>query len=346
MISGLVLRKAGLVLACMTAVGVPIHDARAADHAAIFMYHRFGESSAPSTNIRLDQFQAHLEELRVGGYRVMPVIDIVEAITNDQALPDKAVGITIDDAFLSAFEEGIPLLKSAGFPVTLFIATDAVDRGSANYMNWEHIRELVAAGVTIGAHSASHGHLATHSRAAIRNEIERANARFKAELGVVPNLFAYPYGEASADFRDELVKAGFRAAFGQHSGVLHTTSDRFFMPRFSLNERYGDLKRVRRLANALPLPIADLTPDDMLVRRAGNPPGYGFTIIGNPRNLKALACYSSSQGQLSLEILGRRRIEVRFASPLKSGRQRVNCTMPGPKGRWHWLGYQFFVASD
>ena len=38
-------------------------SAFAADHAVILMYHRFGEDQLPSTNIRLDQFDAHLKKL-------------------------------------------------------------------------------------------------------------------------------------------------------------------------------------------------------------------------------------------------------------------------------------------
>jgi hypothetical protein len=37
------------------------------------------------------------------------------------------------------------------------------------------------------------------------------------------------------------------------------------------------------------------------------------------------------------------RAEVRFPGPLPSGRARVNCTMPGPDGRWRWFGKQFLV---
>ena len=32
----------------------------AADSASVFMYHRFGESDYAATNIRIDQFEAHL----------------------------------------------------------------------------------------------------------------------------------------------------------------------------------------------------------------------------------------------------------------------------------------------
>ena len=54
--------------------------AGAADSAVILMYHRFGESAFPSTNIRLAQFEAHIAELASGPYTVMSVPDIVAAI--------------------------------------------------------------------------------------------------------------------------------------------------------------------------------------------------------------------------------------------------------------------------
>ena len=38
------------------------------------------------------------------------------------------------------------------------------------------------------------------------------------------------------------------------------------------------------------------------------------------------------------------RIEVRVETPFPPGRTRINCTMPGAGGRWHWFGRQFYVA--
>ena len=80
-------------------------SAFAADHAVILMYHRFGEDRLPSTNIRLDQFDAHLEKLSSGNYSVWPLAKIVDHLQKDMPLPDRTVAITIDDAYLSVFTE-------------------------------------------------------------------------------------------------------------------------------------------------------------------------------------------------------------------------------------------------
>ena len=71
-----------------------------------------------------------------------------------------------------------------------------------------------------------------------KRELEKSNIRFKKELGVRPNLIAYPYGEASQSVLKLVKDFGFVAGFGQHSGVAAKTPDMFYLPRFALNENY------------------------------------------------------------------------------------------------------------
>lgn len=317
--------------------------AEAADSAVIIMYHRFGEDDFPTTNIRLEQFEQHLDELQSGGYTVLPVSEIIAAIRESRELPDRTVGITIDDAYLSVYTEAWPRLRRAGYPFTLFVATGAIDGGIERYMSWEQIRELRDAGVTIGSQTASHLHMPANSLERNAGDLARSNTRFEVELGAVPTLFAYPYGEASTQVQDKVRAAGFGAAFGQHSGVLHATADRYYLPRFALNEAYGDIDRFRLVASTLPLPIGDLTPADPTLNV--NPPVFGFTVTGEVGSLSDLACYASDQGQTNLERLGPR-FEVRLEQPFAAGRARINCTASAGDGRWRWFGMQYYVPTD
>ena len=321
--------------------------AEAADSAVVLMYHRFGESRYPSTNITLEQFEAHLKELKDGGYTVLPVPEILDALANGRSLPDRAVGITIDDAYRSVFTEAWPRFRKAGMPFTLFVATDPVDRATAGkgsgYMVWEQIRELRDAGVTIGSQTASHLHMATSSENANRVDLERSNARFVAELGDKPQLFAYPYGEGSLAVAELLREFGFTASFGQHSGAIGKSEDVFFLPRYALNESYGGIDRFKLVANTLPLSVKDVTPADPLIGSA-NPPAIGFTVDTPPKNLDRLTCFISPE-KAHIERLGETRIEVRVKAPFPPGRTRLNCTLPGDDGRWHWYGRQFVVPN-
>lgn len=322
-----------------TALAAPPAD----NGAAVLMYHRFGETGFPSTNIRIDQFEAHIAELIAGPYKVMPLTEIVAALNENRPLPERALGISIDDAYASVYSQAWPRLREAGLPFTVFVSTDALDQRLPGYMSWDQLKEMIAGGgVAVGHHSAGHGHMAKRSMAGNRAEIASASARFKNQLGAVPPIFAYPYGEDSLELRGIVAEAGFAAAFGQHSGAVGRGNDRFALPRFPLSENFGNMNRFRLVANALPLPVTEITPADSLIRPSGNPPLYGFTVMEGVKGLKALNCFASGN-EIVVERLGERRIETRLANPWPAGRARINCTLPGPAGRWRWLGAQFYV---
>lgn len=310
-------------------------------HAVVVMYHRFGESQYPSTSIRLDEFEAHIKELTSGKYHVLPLPEIIAALRDKRKLPDHTVAITIDDAFESVYREAWPRLRAAHLPFTLFVATGQVEATPGEYMSWNQLRELAKAGVTIGDHSVTHAHLADQGPARVREEYAKSKARFEKELGLVPTLQAYPYGEASAKVMAAARAAGFVASFGQHSGVASDTANMDYLPRFAFNEHYGELSRFRLAVNALPLYATDVSPADPML--GPNPPAFGFTVPKNLPRIAQLACYSSQHGKLTIALLGGRRIEVRTPDAFRTGRARINCTVPAQDGRWRWFGMQFYI---
>lgn len=336
--------KAAAAAAVLWLAGPAPLQAAGENGAVVFMYHRFGESGHPSTNITLDQFERHLAELISGRYHLMAVPDIVAAIRAGRDLPDRAIGITIDDAYESVYTEAWPRLRRAGLPFTVFVSTEPVDKGLDGFMSWSEVRELANAGVTIGNHTVSHLHMPHFDSRRNAAELRISTERFREELGRSPALFAFPYGEASAALKDMVKEAGFTAAFGQHSGVIYSGVDELYLPRFALNERYGSMDRFRLAANALPLKVKEITPREVLLSPDTNPPRFGFTVFGEALSeLAALACYASGQGKTRLVRLGEHRIETRLDRPFPPGRARINCTMPTRYGRWRWFGMQFVV---
>jgi peptidoglycan/xylan/chitin deacetylase (PgdA/CDA1 family) len=337
--------RTGLALAGVAVALGLAAEAAAADSAVAVMYHRFGDGRYPSTNIRIEQLEAHIKELKSGPYAVLPLPEIVSALKEGRSLPDRTVAITVDDAFQSVYREGWPRLKKAGLPFTLFVSTDHLDGGSPENITWDQLREMVAGGgVTVGHHGASHASLAKEGPEAARGEIERASARFRAELGSVPELFSFPYGEAGAAVWKVVSEAGFKAAFGQHSGAFDARSEWFYLPRFALNETYGGPDRFHQIVNALSLPVSEITPADPLIVGT-NPPAIGFTVGEGGGNLDGLRCFASHEGSVGLIRLGESRIEARLTKPLPVGRSRLNCTLPADEGRWRWFGRQFYVPA-
>ncbi len=322
----------------------PAAAAQEGASAVILIYHRFGEDGIPSTNIRLDQFEGQIAELTNGPYHTVALPDIARAIQSGEPLPERSVAITVDDAYESAYTDAWPRLRAAGIPMALFVSTDPVDQGLPGYLSWEQIRALAADGVVIGHHGAGHIHMIDEGVEASRADIERASRRFQTELGFIPELFAYPYGEYSREIADLVKEMGFTSAFAQYSGAVRTGEGAYSIPRFPINEQYGDLNRFQLITNARALPASNIIPADTLIDSGNNPPAYGFSVTG-VRGLSAMNCFPSHMSEAArLEIIDNTRIEVRFSDPFPKGRNRINCTMPGPDRRWYWLG-KFFYAQ-
>ena len=310
--------------------------------AVIFMYHKFDTSKYPSTNIKSDQFESHLNEFKKEKYNVLSLDYIVDTIINDGDLPANSIGISIDDADKSILNYAWPRLKEKGYPVTLFINTSSIS--SNNYLNWDEIRYLKNQGVTIGSHSHTHGHLSNLSVNEIKKEIEKSNKIFLQELGEIPNLFAYPYGEANEEIIEVLKSYKYKVAFGQHSGVVNETSNFYYLPRFSLNEKYGDLERVKFAANAKGLGVYDFIPINPTI--IDNPPYIGFSLLDN-QLASTIDCFIfDGLGRVDSEIFKfNERIEIRLNRKLKEGRSRLNCTAKDKGENWRWFGHQFFLQN-
>ena len=323
-------------------------SARAADSAVVVAYHRFGEDASPASSIRVDQFEQHLAELKDGGFHVLPLPEIIESIVKGRLLPEKTVAITIDEARRSVADVAIPLLEKHGFPFTLFVASDPVDRKAENAMTWDEIAAVAKKGGTIGVYPSSPEPMAFLPVDEAAARINRSAARIREMTGETPALLAWPAGEVPGALRQRAATLGYAAAFGLQSGSVAAGADMLILPRFSMTEKYGDIERFRIAARSLPLPVSDMTPEDMVL--GGNPPNIGFTVNGG-FDLSRLSCFVGGSGKAHIEVLGNARVEIRLSEPLEDRRSRLNCTLPSGADesgmpRWRWLGAQYVLPQE
>jgi len=340
-------------LFCLLAVLVclPVAPAIAADSAVVLMYHRFGEDRYPSTSIRLDQFEAQLEYLRDENYAVVPLTDVIAALTDGPALPPRAVAITIDDAYRSVYDVAYPLFRKYGYPFTVFVATDAVDDGLRAYMTWDQMREMADGGVTFANHGATHESLiarqANESDAdwlsRIRADVDKGWQRLSAELDPLPGLYAYPYGEFDTAAANLLRDEGY-IAFGQQSGAVGMHDDTRALPRFPMAESFAGMDQFRTKIASLPMPVRDVMPWEPVVTTTK--PRIEVTLVEEHglTRLAELACFVAGQGRVEVEWLEQgRRFAVGPEKPFGPGRRRVNCTAPGTDGRYYWFSHAWIV---
>lgn len=324
---------------------LPVHARETTtSNAVVFMYHRFGENKYPSTNIRIPQFIEQLDYLQREGFTFYPLSKIVEAFKDKKMLPDKVVALSVDDAYLSVYENAFPILKARKIPFTIFISTESVDKKHRNYMNWEQLREMQQHGMEVGNHSSHHAHLIRTNQTtqnwkqSVLDDISHAQQRLRDELSVDTRLFAYPYGEFSEELADLISDLGM-TGFGQQSGAIGPLSDSRYYPRYPVSEHYADLAQLKDKAYSRALPLTSIQPKDPIWHDP-SPPQLHLQLDPAIPNANRLQCFASSIGAIETTTTNENEILIKSTKPFHTRRFRYNCTLPSSEdGRFYWYSH-------
>ena len=308
------------------------------------MYHRFEENKYPSTNIKINDFKEHLKIIEESKIKFINPKDFENELKNGKL--QRKILLTIDDGFLSFYENAWPILKEKKIPFILFVSTREV--GAFNYMSWNQIKEISKENfVEIGNHSHTHEYLADESNEIIKKDIEKSITIFKKKLGKNSKFFSYPFGEYSNDFKKIIKDFGFKYAFGQHSGVMDETKDFYELPRYPINEKYGEIKRFKSITKTLPFKYKKVYPEEKYLLQNKNPPNVKIEFFENIKNLKSLSCYSNEGNkwrQSDIKFENSNTLVINIAEKFVGERGRINCSLRDPSGLWRWLGIQFVIG--
>jgi peptidoglycan/xylan/chitin deacetylase (PgdA/CDA1 family) len=307
------------------------------------MYHRFNENRYPSTNIQMDVFKQHIEIIKKLKYNFFNPSELEKNFHTIKI--EKKILITIDDAFSSFYDNAWPYLKEEKIPFILFISTESV--GKNGYMDWSQIKELEKESMAfIGNHSHSHGYLVDLKNDHFINDIDTSSAIFKEKLGYNPIFFSYPFGEYSSLIKKYISKK-FKFSFGQHSGVIDINKDRHELPRFPINEKYGDLKRFKFLIKLNPLQYKSLYPIEKYLTNNNNPPKFLVEFFDEQKNIDKINCFSDEgdKWEKSNINFSQNTLNLNFRSKFNFRRGRINCSL-NDEGIWRWFGIQFSVRQS
>ena len=306
------------------------------------MYHRFNENKYPSTNIRMEVFDEQMQMIKRLNYEFYnPELFEKEF---DKIKDKKKILITIDDGFQSFYKEAWPYLKKNNIPFILFVSTEPVGRNG--YMTWDQIIEIENSKLgVIGHHSHTHEYLIDMTNEDFINDIETASIIFKKKLGYVPSIFSYPFGEYSK-FMKDYISTKFNIAFGQHSGVIDLNKDRYELPRFPINEKYGDLNRFKSVINYAPLEYISILPEEKKIHDQNNPPKLIVEFFKEQKNIKDITCYSNDGGNWKKSNLNfeNNYLQIKFDEKFFPRRGRINCSL-NDNGKWRWFGTQFTIMK-
>jgi peptidoglycan/xylan/chitin deacetylase (PgdA/CDA1 family) len=304
------------------------------------MYHRFNEDKHPSTNIQMDVFKQQIKIIRVSKYNFYNPKDLQKKFLTKKI--EKKILITIDDAFTSFYKVAWPYLKKERIPFILFVSTNTV--GQNGYMTWDQIKLLEKeTNVYIGNHSHTHKYLVDLKHEDFIKDIDTSSLIFREKLGYNPIFFSYPFGEYNSLIK-EYISKNFDFSFGQHSGVIDINKDRHELPRFPINEKYGDLKRFEFLINLNPLEYKFLYPIEKYLTSNNNPPKFLVEFFEEQKNINNINCFSNEGDKWKKSNIdfNQNTLKLNFREKFNFRRGRVNCSL-NDDGIWRWFGVQFSI---
>ena len=325
----------------------------AAEHGVILLYHHVATDTPPSTSISPTDFRAQLEYLRDNDFSVIGLDTLIEALRNGKPVPDRAVAITFDDGYASIYSEAFPMLQSFGYPFTLFLSTDPINRSQANYMTWAQVRELSDAGVVIANHLIEHPYMLTRQEGETdqqwlqrqRVEILTAEETIANQTGQSHRYLAYPYGEFDPAIKSLLGELNF-VGLAQNSGAVGYNSDFLALPRYPLASIYADLDSARTKLDTKAFNVSLLSPASP-VTTVRNP---SVTLQFDPGDYKLdqIGCFANSE-PIPMTWLDKENglVELRPDQEYPGRRWRYICTAPDPQSRrYYWYSVQWIKLDD
>lgn len=210
----------------------------------ILLYHRVAPTVTDSMTVSERVFEAQMALIQAGGYHVIALRSLVDAVLNKQALPLHSIVITADDGHESIYSEMVPRWKKYGFPATLFIYPSAISNAKWA-MTWPQLVELNASGLCdIQSHTYWHPNFNIEKKRLTAKayqefvdwQFEQSKKTLEQKLGKRIDLLAWPFGIYDDWLMDEAGQAGYRAAFTIERRSVRSSDRPMALPRFLITD--------------------------------------------------------------------------------------------------------------
>jgi peptidoglycan/xylan/chitin deacetylase (PgdA/CDA1 family) len=174
-------------------------------------------------------FARQMALLHADGARAVSMAEVMRALAGGPPLPPRPVVLTFDDGHDDFAYRAVPVLQDNGLTATSFVVPGFLGRSS--YMTVDQLHAVVAAGMTIGAHTMHHVDLARVSPSVAADEITRSRSVLQQLTGQPVADFAYPYGIFSSRVVEMVASAGFADAATTEPGMRQYASQPFLLRR-------------------------------------------------------------------------------------------------------------------
>lgn len=232
-------------LLLMLTITIPYAAFAANINIPILCYHNFNPTRPGSMNLTPSRVEDQIKYLKDNGYNIIPLREAVEYLQGKRdSLPDKAIVITVDDGWQSAYTYMLPLARKYNIPVTLFIYPQTISEGK-NAMTWDELKQMKDSGLfDIQGHTYDHPNF-KHAKKSmspekyakfVQNELAHSKKELEDKMNIKVSYLAWPFGIYDAYLEDQAAKAGYDMAFTIDYLDANRTHRPMAQPRFMIVE--------------------------------------------------------------------------------------------------------------
>ena len=187
------------------------------------------------------RFAATIDRLRDRDWTFIDESAYLCALDAPDEANAKRVFLTFDDGYAHLAATVLPILAGRGVPFHVFLVTDFTGRDNTwdislgrppfRHLDAAQIRDMAAAGVTFGSHTAAHRDLTRMTRDAVAADLARSRRAVLDVTGRPARTLSYPFGRYDAAVSAASRAAGFEAAFSLYPSHHNRVTDRFALGR-------------------------------------------------------------------------------------------------------------------
>jgi len=183
------------------------------------MYHVIAVPPAnavyPELFVPPTDFAAQMKWLARHGYHGVTLRRVYDYWQRGYALPSQPIVISFDDGNLSQHIRARPVLRKLHWPGVLNLAVNHLDY---DLPPWR-VRQLIAAGWEIDAHTITHADLTAVGPAQLWHEVHGSRLELRRRFHVPVDFFCYPSGRYNARVIASVRRAGYLGATTTNYGL-------------------------------------------------------------------------------------------------------------------------------
>ena len=189
------------------------------------MYHVIATAPAgvayPDLFVSPVDFEGEMDWLAAHHFHAVTLHRVYEYWLWGTQLPPHPIVLSFDDGTLGQHTHAFPVLRSLHWPGVLNLKVNALN--SRFTLSAWRVREMVAAGWELDAHTITHPDLTQVGDAQLWNEVHGSRAELRREFHVPVDFFCYPSGRYNLHVEEAVRRAGFLGATTTYYGLARPT---------------------------------------------------------------------------------------------------------------------------